>query len=264
MTMRVSAVRTAEGLVCERLSAGYSKDRPCVRDVDLSVGAGEIVALLGPNGAGKTTLLSTIAGLLPSLGGTATLAGEPIATGNARAAARQGLVLVPDDRALFASLTVEQHLRLVTKKGRGIPRILEYFPALGNRMNVAAGQLSGGEQQMLALGRALALQPRALLIDELSMGLAPMVVESILSVISKVATEEEIAVLLVEQHVALALAFTDHAVVLAKGRVVLTGKADELARRTDAIEAAYLGLSTAAGQELPTSAEGAAKHDSLA
>ncbi|WP_067683469.1 ABC transporter ATP-binding protein [Nocardia miyunensis] len=238
MTMRAS-----EGIVCVGVSAGYQKGSPCVRDIDLTVAAGEMVALLGPNGAGKTTLLSTLAGLLPRLAGTVELSGRAVAGGNARVAARRGLVLVPDDRALFGGLTVAQHLRLVTGNDAEVQRILEYFPALANRMKVAAGQLSGGEQQMLALGRALALTPQALLIDELSMGLAPMVVESILGVIRKAAAEENIAVLLVEQHVALALEFADRAAVLVKGRVILSGDTADLLHRTDAIEAAYLGLS---------------------
>lgn len=147
----------------------------------------------------------------------------------------------PDDRALFASLTVAQHLRLASREDAGVQRILEYFPALTNRMKVAAGQLSGGEQQMLALGRALALKPRALLVDELSMGLAPAVAESILAVIRKIAMEKGIAVLLVEQHIASALAFADRATVLVRGRIVLNGDAADLARPGEVIEAAYLG-----------------------
>ncbi|WP_330257196.1 ATP-binding cassette domain-containing protein [Nocardia sp. NBC_00565] len=229
-------------LECNSLSAGYFKDRPCVREVSLSIDSGQIVSLLGPNGAGKTTLLLTLAGLLPSLGGNVVLAGTAIAAGKARLAAKRGLVLVPDDRALFAGLSVADHLRLATSESSDIDRILGYFPALLNRWKVAAGQLSGGEQQMLAIGRALALKPRALLIDELSMGLAPIAVESILPVIKQVAVEENIAVLLVEQHVKLALSVADRAVVLVKGRIVVNSDAAELLRHPDIVEAAYLGV----------------------
>ncbi|MCU1642925.1 MAG: livF 6 [Nocardia sp.] len=227
-------------LECRELSAGYS-DRPVVRDVDLSLHGGEVVSLLGPNGAGKTTLLLTLAGLLPSLGGMVEVGDVVLAAGKPRTASKAGVVLVPDDRALFRALTTEQNLRLAARRRSDVDRILEYFPGLNSRLGVAAGQLSGGEQQMLAIGRALARHPRVLLIDELSMGLAPIVVESILPVIRRVAAEEDIAVLLVEQHVRLALGISDRAVVMAHGRIALTGDAGELLERPELIEAAYLG-----------------------
>lgn len=232
-------------LSCRKIHAGYAKDRPCVRDFDIDLTAGEVVTLLGPNGAGKTTTLLTLSGLLPSLDGTVTVDGTEIKAGNARAAARAGLVLVPDNRALFTSLTVEENLRLAVKSRRRWPQerdaILGYFPRLGERLKVAAGALSGGEQQMLAIGRALAQHPKVLLIDELSMGLAPVIVERLLPVIRRVADDTGSAVVLVEQHVQLALEIADTAVVLRHGNVVLEGDARELAKNPGIIEDAYLG-----------------------
>jgi len=235
-------------LSCENLDAGHIRRSPCVRGLDLSLSEGEIVALLGPNGAGKTTLLMTLAGLLPRLGGSVVLAGEQLASGNTRGAVRRGLVLVPDDRALFKKLSVAQNLRLAIR-GRGptarssIDEVLQYFPALEARLNLAAGQLSGGEQQMLAIGRALVQRPKVLLIDELSMGLAPVVVESILGVLRNVASSEGTAVMLVEQHVRLALGIADRAVVLVHGHVSLEDDATVLSNDVGRIERAYLGQS---------------------
>ncbi|AZG45870.1 ABC transporter ATP-binding protein [Gordonia insulae] len=232
-------------LGCQKVHAGYAKDRPCVRDFDVDLAAGEVLTLLGPNGAGKTTTLLTLSGLLPSLGGTVTVDGTVIKAGNARDAARAGLVLVPDNRALFTSLTVEENLRLAVKSRRAWPEerdsVLDYFPRLAERLRVAAGALSGGEQQMLAIGRALAQHPKVLLIDELSMGLAPVIVERLLPVIRRVADDTGTAVVLVEQHVQLALEIADTAVVLRHGNIVLEGDARKLAAHPEIIEDAYLG-----------------------
>jgi branched-chain amino acid transport system ATP-binding protein len=224
------------------LDAGHLAGRPVVRGLDLVVTPGEVVALLGPNGAGKTTVLLSLAGLLPALGGSVSVDGTALRSGQPRAAARAGLVLVPDDRALFTGLTVRENLSLAKRKG-GVTedQVLGYFPSLGKRLKVAAGKLSGGEQQMLAIGRALMQQPRVLLIDELSMGLAPVVVESLLPVVRAVATDTGAAVVLVEQHVRLALGVADSAVVLAHGAVVLSGSAAELLADPARLEAAYLG-----------------------
>jgi len=229
-------------LECRGLDAGYVAGRPVVRDFELTLAPGEVTALLGPNGAGKTTVLLTIAGLLPALGGTLAIDGKPLGTGKARAAARQGLVLVPDDRSLLTGLTVRQNLSLCRRRGgTTVEQVLEYFPGLARRLRVEAGKLSGGEQQMLAVGRALMLDPRVLLIDELSMGLAPVVVEELLPIVRRVATETGAAVVLVEQHVGLALDAADHAVVLVHGERVLVRPGADLAADPSLVERAYLG-----------------------
>jgi branched-chain amino acid transport system ATP-binding protein len=229
-------------LACMGLNAGYVTGRPVVRDFELSAEPGQIVALVGPNGAGKTTLLMTIAGLLPALGGSVEIGGHVVKKGNARAAVRAGLVLVPDDRALFRGLTVTENLRLAGRRGgTTAEQTLGYFPALKQRLKVAAGALSGGEQQMLAIGRALMQDPKVLLIDELSMGLAPVIVQDLLPVIARVAQDTGAAVILVEQHVMLALGVAHTAVVLAHGEVALRGSAAELAAHEERIEQAYLG-----------------------
>ena len=228
-------------LECRALDAGHFKGHPVVREFDLSLEPGSVTALLGPNGAGKTTVLSTLAGLIPALGGTVLMDGHHLGDGNARAAARRKLVLVPDDRALFTTLTVRENLTLVQRRGSdGLERVLAWFPALGRRLKVAAGALSGGEQQMLAIGRALVLQPRVLLIDELSMGLAPIVVEELLPIVRRVATEDLVAVVLVEQHVRLALQAADRAVVLVHGATALDRPAADLLADPTLIEHAYL------------------------
>jgi branched-chain amino acid transport system ATP-binding protein len=210
--------------------------------IDLAVRTGSVYGLLGPNGAGKTTVLLTLAGLLPSICGEIHLGGEPLPSGKTVAAARRGLVLVPDDRALFTTLTTRENLVLGGHRGgRDVGEIVELFPALEGRLDVKAGMLSGGEQQMLAIGRALMQDPRVLLIDELSMGLAPTIVESLFPVLRDVADETGAAVLLVEQHVGLALRFADRAAVLVHGEVALSGDADALAADASALETAYLG-----------------------
>lgn len=231
-------------LSCAGLDAGYT-GRPCVRGFDLELAAGEVLALLGPNGAGKTTVLMTLAGLLPSLAGEVSIEGTTVKSGNARGAAKAGLVLVPDDRSLFTTLTVEENLRLSVSSRRAWPReraaVLETFPALADRLKVSAGSLSGGEQQMLAIGRALVQHPKVLLIDELSMGLAPVIVERLLPVVRAVADTSGAAVILVEQHVQLALGVADRALVMRHGNQVLQGDAAELAATPQIIENAYLG-----------------------
>ncbi|MCT9076184.1 ABC transporter ATP-binding protein [Streptomyces fulvoviolaceus] len=231
-----------ELLTCEGVDAGYAKGLPVVRSFDLKLLRGEVTALLGPNGAGKTTLLMTLAGLLPRLGGTVALDGRQIRGGRAREAARRGLVLVPDDRSLFTQLTVRDNLTLARRRhGSTVDQALDFFPALGKRLKVAAGMLSGGEQQMLALGRAMIQDPRVLLIDELSMGLAPVIVEELLPVVRRIAEGTGTAVVLVEQHVRLALEVADQAVVLVHGETVLSGSAARLAADPELLERAYLG-----------------------
>jgi len=233
-------------LTCSGLDAGYVPGRPVLRNIDISLEGGTVLALLGPNGAGKTTLLLTIAGLQPPLAGHIGLGGAPVRPGSPRAAVKAGLVLVPDDRSLFKGLTVAEHLKLASRRGATtMEMIFEYFPDLKRRVKVAAGNLSGGEQQMLAIGRALMQDPKVLLVDELSMGLAPVIVESLLPVIRRVVDDTGAACVMVEQHVMLALEIADTAMVLAHGDIALRGDAKELAADEARIERAYLGRSAA-------------------
>ena len=225
------------------LDAGYQKV-PVVRGLTMEVRKGEVVALLGPNGAGKTTTLLTISGLLPVLAGTIEVLGSPLKGGPHRIA-RRGLGHVPEDRSLFFQLTVRENLALgaSTRKQRSEAeaRVLEYFPALRPLLGRQAGLLSGGEQQMLALGRAIASRPQALMVDEMSLGLAPVIVESLLPVLRRLADEDGTAVLLVEQHVGMALDVADRGYVLNHGDLVMQGTAAELTGRRDLLEASYLG-----------------------
>jgi sulfate-transporting ATPase len=216
------------------LSAGYG-DLAAVRDLDLEVHAGEIVALLGPNGAGKTTTLLAIAGELKPLAGEIECLGASSHAALHRRAKR-GLGFVPEERAVISSLTTSGNLRL----GRGSTgRALELFPELEPLLRRRAGLLSGGEQQMLTLGRALSTQPRLLLVDELSLGLAPLVVARLLRAV-RAAADAGVGVLLVEQHAGEAMSIADRAVVLRHGRVELAGSAAELRDHLTEIEAAYL------------------------
>jgi branched-chain amino acid transport system ATP-binding protein len=233
-------------LECRQVEAGYGS-LSVVRHVDLSADQGTVVTILGANGAGKTTLLLALAGLLPRQGGQVLVDGVALPSFRPGAAGRAGLVLVPDDRALFCTLTVEENLeaarpRRVRGRGhQGIDDVVELFPALRQRWKVKAGALSGGEQQMLAMARGLVRRPRVLLIDEMSMGLAPMVVEHLMPTVRRIAEETGAVVVLVEQHASLALAQSDQAVVLTRGEVTLAGPAAEVAARPDELQAAYLG-----------------------
>lgn len=228
-------------LECRDVSAGYGSVR-VVRDVSFSLQAGTVLAILGPNGAGKSTLMNTIAGLLPRKAGEVIVEGKVLHSGRPEEANHHGLVLVPDDRALFTTLTVKENLSIAKRPGGlDLDAALEMFPALGKRIRVAAGALSGGEQQMLAVARALTQNPRVLLIDEMSMGLAPVIVEELLPIVRRIADETKAVVVLVEQHVQLALEVADEALVIVHGGVRLSGPASDLAKNPELLEKAYLG-----------------------
>ena len=229
----------------ENLSAGYA-NVPVVRGVNITVDAGEVVALLGANGAGKTTTLLAISGLLKTLDGSISVLGEPTTFGAPHKTARRGLAHVPEDRSLFFGLSVRENLRLGLRGSRaeqaaGYDRALELLPALKPLMDRRAGLLSGGEQQMLAMARALVSNPKLLLVDEMSLGLAPIIVERLLPIVRDIADQSGAGVLIVEQHVHLALDVCDRAYVMSHGDIVLQGSAAELKERTDLLEASYLG-----------------------
>jgi branched-chain amino acid transport system ATP-binding protein len=238
---------SGHALVVRDLSAGY-RGVPVVRELNLEVRPGEVVALLGPNGAGKTTTLETIAGLNHPISGTVELSGEKVGGTPAYQLAGRGLALVPEGRALFPGLTVREHLRLAGGRGARGRRVstredelLEILPELRKCLGRKAGLLSGGEQQMLAVGRALVTRPRLLLVDEMSLGLAPVIVERLIPVLRRAADELGSSVLFVEQHVALALEVADRAYVLTHGRIGLEGPAAELRERRELLAASYLG-----------------------
>ncbi|WP_426574497.1 ABC transporter ATP-binding protein [Aquihabitans sp. McL0605] len=227
-------------LACSGLTGGRGSSI-VFRDLDLDLEAGRVLTLLGPNGAGKTTLLLTLAGLLPSKAGTVSIDGVALHGGRPNAASKAGIVLVPDDRCLFTTLTVEQNLEVASQRGGPSPKdMIATFPALEKRWKVSAGALSGGEQQMLVMARALIQQPKVLLVDEMSMGLAPLVVEQLFSTVREIATDHEAAIVLVEQHVNLALEVADEAIVLNRGTIVLHDEAEAL-RGDSRIEQAYFG-----------------------
>lgn len=226
---------------CEGLTVGYGAIS-VARDINLSIEPREVLAVLGPNGAGKTSTILTLAGLLPPLGGTIRLRGDAVKGGSARRLNRAGVVLVPDSRALFTAMTTRENLEIARRShGMSIDDVFDTFPALAARARLRVGMLSGGEQQMLALARALVQGPSVLIVDEMSMGLAPIIVEQLMVKLREVANQTDAAVILVEQHVHLALEIADHAMVLVHGEVSLNGRAAELRADPSRLEAAYLG-----------------------
>ncbi len=217
-------------LALDRVCTNYGKIR-ILRDVSLTVGEGEVVALLGLNGAGKTTTMRTILGLTPARAGTIRYAGRDVTRWPPYKMARLGVGYVPEGRRMFKDLSTLENLQLA-ENGRGgewsIARVIEHLPKLGELRTRRAGRLSGGEQEMLAIGRALVANPRLLLVDEPSQGLAPLVVEDVYRILGELKSTGH-SILLVEQNALLALRVADRAYVLDSGRVVHSGPAAELA-----------------------------------
>ena len=237
---------TAPLLLVNDLAVGYG-DVQVVWKVDLSVAQGSVVALIGSNGAGKTTILRALSGLLQPIRGRIVLAGETMKASEPLDFVRRGIVHVPEGRRLFAGLSVLDNLMLgaYQRKDRGaiandIERVFALFPRLRERRRQDAVTLSGGEQQMCAIGRGLMAAPRLLLIDELSLGLAPKVVDELIEALRKV-NAEGTSLLVVEQDVATALEFADHAYVIDQGRTVAGGPSAEISR-DPAVRTAYLGI----------------------
>ena len=241
----VASTESSNLVEIKNLSAGYA-GVAVIRGVNLNVNQGEVVALLGPNGAGKTTTLLSTSGLIKALEGSVNVLGEPANSVAPHKTARLGLAHVPEDRSLFFGLTVQENLRLGLrgkrgKQNAGYEAALDLLPALRPLMNRRAGLLSGGEQQMLAMARALVSNPKVLLVDEMSLGLAPIIVERLLPIVRDIANETGAGVLIVEQHVHLALEVAHRAYVMSHGEIVLEGSAGELLERQDLLEASYLG-----------------------
>lgn len=233
----------------EGLDVAYGRVR-VLEQVALRVGAAETVALLGTNGAGKTTLLRAVSGILRATAGTIRFDGADVVGRRPADIVRKGIVQMPGGRATFPGLTVEENLRIggitvpAAQRAKRTHEVLDLFPLLADRRGQPAGTLSGGQQQMLALARALMTRPRLLLIDELSLGLAPAVVAELLDVLQRLRTEGT-AVVLVEQHVDLALSVADRAYFLERGRVRFDGAAADLAGRTDLLRAVFFAGATA-------------------
>ena len=231
----------------EGLSAGYSA-KPVLKDVSINVGAGEFVAIVGPNGAGKTTLFKTISGIVKPSCGAIMFDGVDLLSVPPPQRAHLGIAHVPEGRQIFPSLTVIENLEMgaMTESGRrdwnaNIERIFDWLPVLKERRNQFAGTMSGGQQQMLAIGRGLASSPKLLMLDEPSMGLAPSTADFIFERLIEIRRQSGLTMLLVEQRVAEALESADHGYVLEAGRVVLEGNNDTL-RADDRVRKAYLGM----------------------
>jgi len=226
----------------------YYAESYVLQGVSLKVGPGQIVALMGRNGVGKTTTIRSIVGFSPPERGTITFKDVDITKKPAHEIAKEGISLVPQGRRIFPSLTVAEHLHVFSRGGDGaskhvwdLDRIAELFPALGGRMKQKASVLSGGEQQMLAIARALLTNPELLLMDEPSEGLSPLLVQQVVEVIGHLRTTAELPILLVEQNLSLALNLADYVYVMKKGAVAFEGPAEELANSPD-IQHTYLGV----------------------
>jgi branched-chain amino acid transport system ATP-binding protein len=232
-------------LEARSLHAGYGETR-VLHGIDFTVEQGGVTALLGANGAGKTTTLRAICGMVRT-SGEIRLGGERIDGKPTEDIVQRGVAHVPDGRGTFVELTVEENLRLgsyIRRDRQGIAadfeRVFGYFPRLRERLRQQAGTLSGGEQQMLAIARALLLRPKLLLLDEPSFGLAPLIVQEIFAIMHRIREEEGVSILLVEQNASLALEIAEQAYLLETGRIVISGPAAEI-RRDEGIRRSYLG-----------------------
>jgi branched-chain amino acid transport system ATP-binding protein len=232
---RALGAASGPALEARQVTAGYGR-QAVIHDITLHVEAGEVVALLGANGAGKTTTLLTLAGELPPMAGEVLLHGTPTKEALFRRA-RSGLAYMTEEKSVFMTLTTLQNLKVA---GAELEAALDLFPELEKRINITGGQLSGGEQQMLSVARALGRAPRILMADELSLGLAPLIVKRLLQAVRTAADDRGTGVLLVEQHVQQALKYADRAYVMRQGRIALEGTAAEMRGRIDEIQANYL------------------------
>lgn len=222
-------------------------DRPVITDFDLAIGRGELVTLLGANGSGKSCVLLAAAGLLKLTGGRIELESADLTRASAADRARAGISLVPEGRRLFPGMTVRENLRLAAasvsrSESEGTEIVLELFPHLTGLLDKVSGSLSGGEQQMCAIGRGLMARPKLLMVDELSLGLAPAMVDRLVDAMKRIHAELGVTVLFVEQAADLAIEVSERVVVLSLGRKVFDGSAREAAASRELIERAYLGL----------------------
>jgi branched-chain amino acid transport system ATP-binding protein len=226
----------AELLFLEGLTAGYG-EAIILHDIGLSLAQGQTLALLGRNGTGKTTLINTIAGATRLHAGRITLGGVDLHNMPSHKRAAAGVGWVPQERAIFPSLSVLENLTAVARSGPWTPRrVFEMFPRLAERQSNMGNQLSGGEQQMLAIGRALVINPQLLLLDEPLEGLAPIIVEELLSAIARITREEGLSAIIVEQHPQAILAISHQAVVLDQGRVIYSGSAQDLQAQSELLD----------------------------
>ena len=233
----MTAVASCEGLALDGVEAGYG-ETVVLEGISLTLPPGGTLAVLGRNGVGKTTLLATIMGHTLLRRGRISFAGSDVSTLPPYRRARLGIGLVPQEREIFPSLTVEENLLVAKQPGAwSITRIYDLFPALASRRKNRGNHLSGGEQQMLAIGRALIGNPSLLLMDEPLEGLAPVIVDTVLAGLGRVRREDQLALLLVEQHASLALDFAEEAIVLDRGRIVFSGPSAELVAAPARIEA---------------------------
>jgi branched-chain amino acid transport system ATP-binding protein len=232
----------AELLAIEHLSAGYG-EAVVLTEISLSIAEGQSLALLGRNGMGKTTLINSIVGVTRYRGGSIKLGGRDITRLRPEQRAHAGIGWVPQERNIFRSLSVEENLTAVQRPGRWTPaKVYELFPRLGERRGNLGNQLSGGEQQMLAVGRALVINPRIVLLDEPLEGLAPIIVEELLAALGRVIREEGLSAILVEQNAQKILGVTDRAAIIERGSIVHEGQSAVL-KDDRAVLEAYLGVS---------------------